>query len=125
MALNSAPTNLFYTPDLASKYTDVFLYPYHSPSVARELIDTAHALVNPRGKGIYATDEAPEVIAAMLDANKGQKKSEEELNDQRKRWRVGSYESISNGQSILALPILSLIANRIHIRRDPLFRDTP
>jgi fructose-bisphosphate aldolase class I len=111
--INSAPTNLFSTPDLASNHTphpDVFLYPYHSPSVAHELIDTANALVNPRGKGIYATDESPDVVAAMLeaaahDANKGQKRTEEELNDQRKRWRVASYESLSSGRSIITLHI--------------------
>ena len=108
--INSAPSNLFSRPDLASNHAavDVFLYPCHSPSVARELIDTANALVSPRGKGIYATDEAPDVIAAMLEAaaddgNKGQKRTQEELNDQRKRWRVASYEALSSGQSTVTV----------------------
>jgi fructose-bisphosphate aldolase, class I len=105
--INSAPTNLFSTPDLPSNCTsphEVFLYPYHSPSVAGELIGTAHALVNPRGRGIYATDEAPEVIAGMLRApGNDVKLTQEELDDQRKRWRMASYESLSSGLSILAL----------------------
>jgi fructose-bisphosphate aldolase class I len=91
--INSGPTNLFSIPDLASDHTlppNLFLYPCHSPSVARELMEIAHALVNPRGRGIYATDEAPDVIADMLvdDANKSVKQTEENPKDQRKRWRV-------------------------------------
>lgn len=37
-----------------------YLYPFHKAKRAEELIATANALVNPRGKGIYATDETPE-----------------------------------------------------------------
>lgn len=37
-----------------------YLYPYHKVKRAQELIATANALVSPRGKGIYATDETPE-----------------------------------------------------------------
>lgn len=104
--VNSTPANLFSTPDLASYHPspEVFIYPYHSQSVARELIDTAHALVNPRGKGIYATDESPDAIAAMLNAAAGgpsENQSEETLRNERKRWRVASYESLSGGLSVI------------------------
>jgi fructose-bisphosphate aldolase class I len=110
--MNSTPANLFCTPDLASNHTslEVFIYPHHSQSLARELIDTAHALVNPRGKGIYATDESPDAIAAMLhaaapDANKNENQSKESLRDERKRWRVASYESLSGGVFIFIIII--------------------
>ena len=39
-----------------------YLYPHHSPAIAKSLIETAQALVNPRGKGIYATDETINAI---------------------------------------------------------------
>lgn len=102
---NSTPFNLFSTPDLASDQTprpDVFLYPRHSPLVARELIETARALVNPRGKGIYATDETPDALEAVLrgasvGAEKDKQWSAEESRDRRKRWRESAYGALSNG----------------------------
>lgn len=80
-----------------------FLYPYHSPAVAKSLILTAQALVNPRGKGIYATDETPEGIEARLiaahgDEGKGKTWTEEDKKDRRRRWRECLYESLPSGE---------------------------
>jgi fructose-bisphosphate aldolase class I len=107
IATNSPPYDLFSTPDLSSDQPprlDVLIYPRQSPSVARELIETARALVNPRGKGIYATDETPDAIEAALrgasvGAEKDKQWSAEENRDRRKRWRESAYESLSNGKS--------------------------
>ncbi|KAI0322007.1 fructose-bisphosphate aldolase [Amylostereum chailletii] len=74
------------------------LYPFHEPSTAKELISTAAALVNPRGKGIYATDETPEGIAARFAAAAGlhppPKISADEERDRRRKWRECLYESL-------------------------------
>ncbi|GLB38522.1 putative aldolase [Lyophyllum shimeji] len=100
---NSYPSNLFSTPDLASDRRnppDVFLQPLHTSSVARELIDTARALVHPRGKGIYATDEDPQTIAAVLggpiDEARLKEWTEEEQRDRRRKWREAAYKAISS-----------------------------
>lgn len=45
-----------------------YLYPHHSVAVAASLVATTEALVNPRGKGIYATDETIEGIASVGSA---------------------------------------------------------
>lgn len=76
---------------------DIFLSPAHSPSVARELIETARALVTPRGRGIYASDEAPDAIAVVLQ-DKHRQWSPEEHRDRRKRWRHSAYGALSNGE---------------------------
>ncbi|KAF8073620.1 hypothetical protein FPV67DRAFT_756670 [Lyophyllum atratum] len=101
---NSPPANLFSTPDLASERRhrpDVFLQPIHTSAVASELIDTARALVYPRGKGIYATDETPDAIAEVLHGaadEEGKKKewTEEEQKERRRKWREAAYEALSN-----------------------------
>jgi fructose-bisphosphate aldolase, class I len=108
MATNtsSTPHNLFATPDLKSQAYqfpkgDIFLSPNHSQVVAHELIEVARSLVNPRGKGIYATDESPDVIEAMLhNAAKDQNAkqlSEDELKQKRREWREASYNALTNG----------------------------
>lgn len=104
----SVPANLFSVPDTRSESeipqkSDVFLYSYHSPSVAKELVETAQALVYPRGKGIYATDETPDAIegvlaAALGDEAAGKKWTAEEHRERRKRWREVAYTSVSNGK---------------------------
>ena len=78
------------------------LYPFHDPIVAKALIVIAQALVNPRGKGIYATDETPEGIAARLAAAEGpgaKEYNEEEKRERRRKWRECLYESLSTGIS--------------------------
>ncbi|KAF8585101.1 aldolase [Ramaria rubella] len=73
------------------------LYPHHQSATARKLIQTAHALVNPRGKGIYATDETIEGIAARLAAaTSGEKKewSVEEQRERRRDWRKCLYDTL-------------------------------
>lgn len=82
-----------------------FLYPHHSASVAKILISTAQALVNPRGKGIYATDETPEGIEARLVAaagedGKGKVWTEAEKKERRRRWRECLYESLPTGHCL-------------------------
>ena len=59
-------------------------------------------LVNPRGKGIYATDETPEGIEARLVAahgvdGKGKTYTPEEWKQKRRRWRECIYESLPTG----------------------------
>ena len=81
-----------------------FLYPHHGLEIAQELISTAHALVNPKGVGIYATDETPEGIEARLIAahgEQGETKSwtEQERRERRRRWRECLYESLPSGNS--------------------------
>jgi len=62
---------------------------------------TALALVNPRGKGIYASDESPYVMTAILNTVKydGEKKqtfSPEEDKERRKKWREFAYDAIQS-----------------------------
>jgi len=76
-----------------------YLYPHHSPAVATSLIATAQALVNPRGKGIYATDETIDGIEARLLAAEGLEGKSKVYTDQqnrerRRRWRECLYESL-------------------------------
>ncbi|EJU01754.1 aldolase [Dacryopinax primogenitus] len=83
--------------DLAAPSHDLF--PHHSPSTAHQLIATAHALVHPRGRGIYATDETPDGIHARLAASAapGQLKTftDEEQTARRKAWRETLYSSLN------------------------------
>lgn len=79
-----------------------YLYPHHSPVVAKQLIETAQALVYPRGVGIYATDETPEGIEARLSAAADVKSeveplTEEEKKERRKNWRACLYGSLPTG----------------------------
>ncbi|KAG6333255.1 hypothetical protein ID866_5836 [Astraeus odoratus] len=77
-----------------------YLYPHHSAAVAESLIETAQALVNPRGKGIYATDETIDVIESRLAAAEGivgKLYSDEEKRERRRRFRQCLYESIPTG----------------------------
>ncbi|EPQ54593.1 aldolase [Gloeophyllum trabeum ATCC 11539] len=75
---------------------NAYLYPYHSTAIADQLISTAQTLVNPRGKGIYATDETPEGIEARLIAALGEdtKWTDAEKREKRRRFRECLYESL-------------------------------
>ncbi|KAG1751221.1 fructose-bisphosphate aldolase [Suillus lakei] len=69
-----------------------YLYPHHSTA-------TAQALVNPRGKGIYATDETIDGIEARLvaaDGKEGESKvyTDAQKRQRRRRWRECLYESL-------------------------------
>ena len=82
------------------------LYPYHSLQHAQSLIATAHALVSPRGRGIYATDETPEGIDERLAAaeelekkEKGKDWTDDERKERRKGWRECLYDSVPAGVS--------------------------
>ncbi|THH15845.1 hypothetical protein EW146_g4697 [Bondarzewia mesenterica] len=95
----STPGYTFSTKASSETYGTSSLYPYHKTEVAQELIKIANALVNPRGKGIYATDESPEGIEARLTAAAGednQRKtfSDQEKREQRRRWRECLYETL-------------------------------
>ncbi|KAF5314989.1 hypothetical protein D9619_006986 [Psilocybe cf. subviscida] len=103
--------NLFAVPDtvteraaesltgkISNPNAHMLLYPHHSSIDAHALAATALALVTPRGKGIYATDEAPDAMAAVLDAALGQgdgavkspekrKRTDEEERERRIKWR--------------------------------------
>jgi fructose-bisphosphate aldolase, class I len=98
----SAPSNLFSTtddaPEIKSAGLNTFIAPHHSSSVANELIETAKVLVYPRGRGIYATDESPDVIeAAFVAAGKDKAKNEAEALENRKNWREAIYEAVPSG----------------------------
>ena len=82
-----------------------YLYPHHSPAVAISLIATAEALVNPRGKGIYATDETIEGIEARLLAAEGlagksKVYTDAQSRERRRRWRECLYESLPTGMHV-------------------------
>ncbi|KAG6868623.1 hypothetical protein C0993_000213 [Termitomyces sp. T159_Od127] len=92
-------------PDLSTevdhKPRDVLVYPFHSPAVANDLIATARALVYPRGKGVYATDETPDDIAAVLhraSGGSGKPKlgTDEQEKEKRRQWREAAYNAISS-----------------------------
>lgn len=106
------PHNLFATPDISPDANrdawrqpgdvQVFLYPYYSKFDAHELIKIATALVNPRGKGIYATDEAPYAMDDLLDSLNDdptlkKRRTEEENRERRKKWKECMYNAVSNG----------------------------
>ena len=80
------------------------LYPNHPLSVAKTLISTANYIVNPRGKGIYATDETPEGIEARLKAAEGgnpMEYSEDLKRERRMKWRADLYETMPSGELIM------------------------
>lgn len=57
--------------------------------------------MNPKGKGIYATDETPEGIEARLRAAEGshpKEWSDDEKRERRMKWRADLYESIPSGE---------------------------
>ncbi|KAF8895544.1 fructose-bisphosphate aldolase [Infundibulicybe gibba] len=106
---SSSPANLFSVSGSvagaghrAAIQPGLFLQSYHSSSIASELIAIANALVNPRGKGIYATDETPDAIEATLVAAAGRDVGEktnptaDEIKKRRKAWRECAYASISS-----------------------------
>ncbi|KAF8967053.1 hypothetical protein BDZ97DRAFT_1938262 [Flammula alnicola] len=104
----STPHNLFSVPDISPETTrdslsghgnvKVLLYPYHSPFDAHELISIASALVNSRGKGIYATDESPDAMAGVFEAamedGVKQQFTDEENRERRKKWREVAYSAV-------------------------------
>lgn len=108
---DSLPHNLFSVPDThpevsrdqTSGWSDikVFLDPDLSHIVAHQLIATANALMNPKGKGVYATDEAPyamdDLLIAAAGGNPEHKLSEDESREKRKRWREVVYEAAPPG----------------------------
>ncbi|KAF8442964.1 fructose-bisphosphate aldolase [Boletus edulis BED1] len=105
MSLNttSTPGYTFAASEGATASTDSeplsYLYPHHSPALAASLIATAEALVNPRGRGIYATDETVEGIEARLLAAEGIELKSKVYTDaqnreRRRRWRECLYESL-------------------------------
>ena len=108
----SSPHNLFSVPDISSEVSrdqisgwegiKVALAPHHSHLVAHELISTAISLVNPRGKGVYATDESPDAMDGLLIAAAGEgpapQFTEEEKREKRKRWREVVYEAAPSGK---------------------------
>jgi len=100
----STPNNLFSVTDHprepGNNELDTLLLPHHSVSVAKELTSIAHDLVSPRGKGIYATDESPDVVEGMLVAaslNGQDNFSDQEKKDRRRKWREAAYSSLTNG----------------------------
>ncbi|KAF5389022.1 hypothetical protein D9757_005146 [Collybiopsis confluens] len=102
----SSPRNLFTSADMSTDPPNVelgtFIDSHLSPSVAKELIATAQALVGSPGKGIYATDESPEAIALLLapsedsDEHGNLSVSENENLERRKAWREAAYEAVPN-----------------------------
>lgn len=130
----SDPANLFAMPDLSTevdhKPRDVLVYPFHSPAVASDLIATARALVHPRGKGIYATDETPNDIAAVLHAAAGgtgkpKMGMDETEKEKRRQWREAAYNAISSGQTLVILPVCSQISSAVAQITSPASFSTP
>lgn len=113
----SNPHNLFSVPDIPpEKYEDrfsghsdlpVYLPAHYSHFDAHELIAVASALVNPRGRGIYATDEAPWDLDTLFEKTSDEigvapphLSDEDARKERRKQWREDVYNSISNGVDI-------------------------
>ncbi|KAF9069810.1 fructose-bisphosphate aldolase [Rhodocollybia butyracea] len=103
----SSPQNLFTSADYASEQVSAldgglgtFIDSHISPSVAKDLITTAQALVGTtRGKGIYATDESPEAMDALFKAaeeEQGKTYNDTERAERRKAWKKDAYEVLSN-----------------------------
>ncbi|THV03854.1 aldolase [Dendrothele bispora CBS 962.96] len=99
----SSPHNLFSVTDHPQEQGnngfDTLLLPHHSVVVAKELTSVAQALVSPRGKGIYATDESPDVVEGMLVAaslNGQENFTDQEKTDRRRKWREAAYSSLTN-----------------------------
>ncbi|KAJ3754417.1 fructose-bisphosphate aldolase [Lentinula raphanica] len=104
----SSPKNLFAPSDNALDQPDTvpdldtFLESHLSPSVAKELITTAQALVGPRGRGIYATDESPEAMDALLRAEvedsdeKPKTYGDDDRRERRKEWKKDAYDVLSS-----------------------------
>ncbi|CAA7261409.1 unnamed protein product [Cyclocybe aegerita] len=105
------PHNLFSVPDDPSERrrdqvsghsaVQVFLSPkLYSRFDAHELIAAAHSLVSPRGRGVYATDEAPDVmdgtlVMAMEEAgNRHTRFTEEKRRERRKAWKECVYSAV-------------------------------
>lgn len=117
----SSPHNLFSVPDISSEVNrdqisgwediKVALAPHHSHFIAHELISTAIALVNPRGKGVYATDESPDAMDALLVAAAGEgpppQFTEAENRERRKRWREVVYDAAPSGKWSLSILVKS------------------
>jgi fructose-bisphosphate aldolase, class I len=82
--------------------TSTFLFPHQTP--LEHLISTAQALVHPRGRGIYATDETPELIESLLSGAEATTHTytEDEKRNRRKQWRQDAYKSLSSGQPLLS-----------------------
>jgi len=100
------------------------LYPNHPLSVAKTLISTANYIVNPRGKGIYATDETPEGIEARLrtaeGANPGEY-SEDQKRERRMKWRADLYDTmpsdyisavILHSETLIDFQLAPVLSNR-------------
>lgn len=123
LSAESLPENLFSVPDLVSEVGthDVFLYPHHSPAVARELMEITRKLVDLRGRGTYEADEAVDVVhgmffqASVSAGAKGElvRKDGEDDAARRRRWREFSCSSVSSGEHayypLVLIPILNLI----------------
>ncbi|KAF9561358.1 aldolase [Agrocybe pediades] len=104
------PHNLFSVPDISPEHgrdavsghgnIPVYVHSYHSEFDAHELIAVATALVSPRGKGIYATDESPDAMIDLLNAATGEdpkvfekRFTEEQNKERRKKWRESVYKA--------------------------------
>jgi len=118
------PHNLFSVPDISPERGEdavsghgnvpVFIHPYHSEFDAHELIAIASALVSPRGKGIYATDESPDAMVELLNAASGEDPkvvakqfTEEQNKERRKKWRESVYNAAPSGQLHEPLPFIN------------------
>lgn len=136
----SLPHNLFSVPDIHPEVNrdaisghgniQVFLYPFHSPFEAHELIAVANALVNSRGKGVYATDESPDAMDVLLNAvtPDGLKKhlTGAENTERRKKWKESMYNAVPSGNVQYNATVKKpLIRRRIYIWRYSPRRNAP
>jgi hypothetical protein len=99
-----------------------FVHGYLSVLDAQELTATALALVNPRGKGIYDSDESPDAMTAILNTLAVVDDDDEnqfcETNDKEKRrkWKEFAYKAIPSGRYLCFFQMIHLETHFLYNR---------
>ncbi|KAF9534482.1 aldolase [Crepidotus variabilis] len=109
MSSETAPHNVFLAPvlDLCSNRKELhrmqrtpsskmFIHSHHSHFEAHELMKTANELVEIKGRGIYASDEAPEMMDELLRNAQKVSLTEEEKRKKRKIWKETAFSSLNS-----------------------------
>lgn len=107
----AAPHNVFSNAVLAAGVNEnhrmqrappskVFIHSHHSPYEAHELMQIATDLVAVKGKGIYASDEAPDIMDKLLSNTEKTPSTEEQKKEKRKAWKEAAFSSLNSGSFV-------------------------